>query len=64
MRGQPLQILKASKMIRLPLLENVDLNPHWNDDIDNKLAMKHELLFADVENKLCHGAKKDLGSST
>ena len=51
MRGQPLQILKASKMIRLPLLENVDLNPHWNDDIDNKLAMKHELLFADVENK-------------
>jgi len=51
MREQPLPILKVSKMIRLPLLENVDLEPHWNDDIDNKIAMKHELLFANVDNK-------------
>jgi len=51
MREQPLLILKVSKMIRLPLLENVDLEPHWNEDIDNKIAMKHELLFANVENE-------------
>jgi general secretion pathway protein E len=38
-------------MIRLPLLENVDLEPHWSEEIDNKVAMKHELLFANIENE-------------
>ena len=40
-------------MMRLPLLENVDLEPHWNDEIDNKLAMKQKLLFAKVQEKPC-----------
>ena len=38
-------------MLRLPLLENVDLEPHWNDKVNNKLAMKHDLLFANVQNE-------------
>ena len=40
-------------MIRLALLENVDLEPFWNDEIDNKLAMKQHLLFANVQHKPC-----------
>jgi len=48
-----LVIPKVSKMIRLPFLENVDLAPHWSDEIDNKLAMKQNLLFAIVQNKPC-----------
>jgi general secretion pathway protein E len=36
-------------MIQLPFLKNVDLEPLWNNEIDNKLAMKHHLLFANVD---------------
>jgi len=36
-------------MIQLPFLENVDLEPLWNEGINNKLAMKHNLLFANVD---------------
>jgi len=35
-------------MIKLPFLENVDLEPIWSEGIDNKLAMKHHLLFANL----------------
>ena len=38
-RDQHLLIPKTtevSSMLRLPLLENVDLEPKWNDEIDNK----------------------------
>jgi len=38
-------------MIRLAFLENVDLEPFWSDEIDNKLAMKQSLLFATIEGK-------------
>jgi len=58
MKEQPLAIPKASKMMRLPLLENVDLEPHWNNEINNKLSMKHELLFAKVQNKPCAVVQK------
>jgi len=46
-------------MLRLPLLENVDLEPYWNDEVDNKLAMKQDLLFATVQNKPCAVVQKD-----
>ena len=35
-------------MIKLPLLENKDLEPFWDEKINNKLAMKHQLLFANI----------------
>jgi len=35
-------------MIKLPFLENVDLEPLWQEGIDNRLAMRHQLLFANV----------------
>jgi general secretion pathway protein E len=35
--------------MKFPLLENIDLEPFWNEDINNKLAMKHQLLFANIE---------------
>jgi len=40
-------------MIRLAFLENVDLEPFWSEEVDNKLAMKQSLLFANVEKKPC-----------
>jgi general secretion pathway protein E len=40
-------------MMRLPFIENVDLEPFWSEDIDNTLAMKHHLLFAFVQEKRC-----------
>jgi len=46
-------------MIRLSLLENVDLEPFWNDEIDNKLAMKQHLLFANVQSKPCAIVQKE-----
>jgi len=46
-------------MIQLPLLENVDLEPFWNEEIDNKLAMKHDLLFATVHNNPCAAVKRE-----
>ncbi len=36
-------------MIQLPFLENVDLEPLWNEGVNNKLAMKHHLLFANID---------------
>jgi general secretion pathway protein E len=35
-------------MIKLPFLENVDLEPLWKEGIDNRLAMRHQLLFANI----------------
>jgi len=46
-------------MLRLPLLENVDLEPHWSDEIDNKLAMKQNLLFAKVQGNPCAVIQKE-----
>ncbi len=40
-------------MIRLPFIENIDLEPFWSEEIDNTLAMKHHLLFAFVQGKKC-----------
>ncbi|MBU1667248.1 GspE/PulE family protein [bacterium] len=37
-------------MIQLPFLENIDLEPLWSEEVDNKLAMKHYLLFANIHN--------------
>jgi len=37
-------------MIQLPFLENIDLEPLWSEEVDNKLAMKHHLLFANIHN--------------
>jgi len=36
-------------MIQIPFLENVDLEPLWNEGVNNKLTMKHNLLFATVD---------------
>jgi len=33
-------------MVHLAKLENVNLEPFWSEEIDNKLAMKQQLLFA------------------
>jgi len=49
MKEQHSLMLQESKMIQLPFLENVDLEPLWSDEINNKLAMKHNLLFANVD---------------
>ncbi|MCK5854815.1 MAG: Flp pilus assembly complex ATPase component TadA, partial [Sulfurovaceae bacterium] len=35
--------------MQLPFIEDIDLEPIWNDEINNTLAMKHHLLFAKVE---------------
>jgi len=35
--------------MNFPLLENIDLEPFWNEEINNKLAMKHHLLFATID---------------
>ncbi|RUM74524.1 MAG: type II/IV secretion system protein [Sulfurovum sp.] len=35
--------------MQLPFIEDIDLEPIWNDSINNNLAMKHHLLFAKVE---------------
>ncbi len=39
--------------MRLPFIEDIDLEPIWNDDVNNTLAMKHNLLFAMVQGKEC-----------
>jgi general secretion pathway protein E len=46
-------------MMKLPLLENIDLEPFWNDEINNKLAMKHQLLFANIANTPTAVVKKE-----
>jgi len=45
--------------MRLPFIENIDLEPIWSDDIDNTLAMKHHLLFAFVHNEKCTIIEKE-----
>jgi len=40
-------------ILKLPLLENLDLEPFWNEEIDNALAMKHNLLFASIREQKC-----------
>ena len=37
--------------MRFPFLEDVNLEPAWNEEIDHKLAIKHALLFARLEGK-------------
>ncbi len=46
-------------MVRLAQLENVDLEPFWSEEIDNKLTMKQQLLFALVQGKPCAIVKKE-----
>ncbi len=38
-------------MLRFPHLQDVDLEPLWEEGIDHKIALKHHLLFAIVEGK-------------
>ena len=45
--------------MRLPFLEDIDIDPIWNDEIDNKLAMQHHLLFANVQDKVCAVVQKE-----
>jgi len=37
--------------MRLPYLENVNLEPLWSDELDHKLAIKHSLLFSTIDDK-------------
>lgn len=37
--------------MRFPFLEDVNLEPVWHEDIDHRLAIKHDLLFANIEEK-------------
>ncbi len=37
--------------MRFPFLENVNLEPAWSEEIDHRLAIKHDLLFAKIEGK-------------
>ena len=39
--------------MRLPFIEDIDLEPVWSENINNTLAMKHNLLFAMVQGKEC-----------
>jgi len=39
--------------MKLAYIENVNLEPSWQDTIDNKLAMKHKLLFAKIKDISC-----------
>lgn len=50
-------------MIKLPFLENIDLEPLWSDEVDNKLAMKHHLLFANIHNHSTAIVEKETLSS-
>ncbi|WP_456431065.1 GspE/PulE family protein [Nitratifractor sp.] len=36
-------------MLKIPRLEQVDLEPYWSEEIDHKTAMQHFLLFAEEE---------------
>ena len=59
MKEQHSLMLEESKMLKLPFLENVDLEPLWSEGIDNKLAMKHSLLFAKIQGHHSCIIKKD-----
>ena len=39
--------------MKIPFLEDIDLEPIWSEEIDNTLAMKHHLLFAMVQQQKC-----------
>jgi general secretion pathway protein E len=41
-----------SDTLRLPHLEQVDLEPYWSEEIDHRSAMKHALLFAMHEGRI------------
>ena len=41
-----------SDTLRLPRLEQVDLEAYWSEEIDHRAAMKHHLLFAMYEGKI------------
>jgi len=46
-------------VIKLPFIENIDLEPFWNDDINNSIAMRHHLLFAFVQDRRCSVVEKE-----
>ena len=46
-------------MVQLAKLEHVDLEPFWSEEIDNRLAMKQQLLFAIIQGKPCAVVKKE-----
>ncbi len=48
-----------ANFLRLPLLENLDLEPFWSDEIDNALAMRHNLLFASMGEQKCSIVTRD-----
>ncbi|NPA60659.1 MAG: type II/IV secretion system protein [Epsilonproteobacteria bacterium] len=48
-----------ANFLRLPLLENLDLEPFWSDEIDNALAMRHNLLFASIREQKCSIVTRD-----
>jgi general secretion pathway protein E len=41
------------QIMKIPFIENIDLEPVWSEEIDNSLAMKHHLLFAYIQDKPC-----------
>ncbi|HIC77959.1 MAG TPA: type II/IV secretion system protein, partial [Sulfurovum sp.] len=45
--------------MELPLIEDIDLEPIWNEEIDNNLAMRHHLLFSKIEDKITIIVKKE-----
>ncbi|MCK4440389.1 MAG: type II/IV secretion system protein, partial [Sulfurovaceae bacterium] len=45
--------------MRIPFIENIDLEPIWSEEIDNILAMKHNLLFASVQDEKCAIVEKE-----
>ncbi len=46
-------------MIKIPLLEDINLEPFWSDTIDNKLAMRHYLLFSTIQGRPCTVIQKE-----
>ena len=39
-------------MLNLPLIENVDLQPHQLESVDTNLCVKNYVLFSEIENSL------------
>jgi len=50
--------------MQFPRLTDVNLEPLWEEDVNHKLALKHALLFADIEGvKTCIVEQNTLGES-
>ena len=50
--------------MQFPRLTDVNLEPLWEEEINHKLALKHALLFTDIEGvKTCIVEKNTLGDA-